>query len=134
MAFDDQAVRREATLPVDRDTAWAALCDPDELATWLADEVDIEIREGAEGTLRWRSGEERLAVVEEVQERRRIALRWCEPGGEASLVELTLDDVPGGTRLVVVELPVAALDVVGALLETDPGLTRGPQMLAVALA
>ena len=134
MAFDDQAVRREATLPVDRDTAWAALCDADALATWLADEVELEIREGAEGTLRWRTGEERKAVIEEVQERRRIALRWCEPGGEPSIVELTLDDVPGGTRLVVIELPVVSLEVVGALLQTDPGATRGPQMLAAALA
>jgi uncharacterized protein YndB with AHSA1/START domain len=131
MAIDDHAVRREATLPVDRDTAWAALCDADELATWLADEVELEIREGAEGTLRWRSGEERLAVIEEVEERRRIALRWREPGGEPSIVELTLDDVPGGTRLVVIELPVISLDVVAAaLLETGPGATGGPQMVA----
>jgi uncharacterized protein YndB with AHSA1/START domain len=134
MAIDDCAVRRETTLPVDRDTAWAALCDADELATWLADEVELEIREGAEGTLRWHTGEERRAVIEEVQERRRIALRWSEPGGEPSIVELTLDDVPGGTRLVVVELPVVSLDLVGELLETGPGAPGGPQMLAAALA
>lgn len=133
MAIDDQVVRREAILPVDRDTAWAALCDPDELATWLADEVEIEVREGAQGTFRWRDGEERHAVVEEVQERRRVALRWFEAGGEPSIVELTLDDVAEGTRLVVVELPVATLDAVGALLEAGRSV-EGPQMLAGALA
>jgi uncharacterized protein YndB with AHSA1/START domain len=130
MAIDDQAVRREAILPVDRDTAWAALCDPDELATWLADEVELEIREGAAGTLRWDGGEEREVVVEEVLERRRVALRWCEPGGEPSIVELTLDDVEEGTRLVVVELPVAALEFIGTVLERGAGMPGGPQMVA----
>jgi uncharacterized protein YndB with AHSA1/START domain len=130
MAIDEQVVRRETILPVDRDAAWAALCDAGELATWLADDVELEIREGAEGTLRWRNGEERHAVIEEVEQRRRIALRWCEPGGEPSIVELTLDDVPGGTRLVVIELPAATLDLVGAPLEAWPGASGGPQMVA----
>jgi uncharacterized protein YndB with AHSA1/START domain len=134
MATDDQVVRREAILPVDRETAWAALCEPSELEAWLADEVEIEIREGAQGTFRWHDGEEREAVVEEVQELRRIVLRWCAPGGEPSIVELTLDDVGEGTRLVVVELPVVALDAVAELLVAGRRVVEGPQMLAGALA
>jgi uncharacterized protein YndB with AHSA1/START domain len=134
MAIDDHAVRRETILAVDRETAWAALCDPRELATWLADEVELEIEAGAEGTLRWHTGEERHAVVEEVQEHRRIALQWWEPGGDPSIVELTLDDVPGGTRLVVIELPVVALRVVGSVFDGAHDATRGPQMAAGAIA
>lgn len=123
MASEDTAVRRETILTVDRDTAWQALCDAEGLETWLADEVALEVRPGAEGTVRFADGEEREALVEEVVEGRRLALRWAEPGGEESIVELTLDDVPEGTRLVVVELPVAVLAGV-------PDSVWGPQMVA----
>ena len=130
MEIDEQVVRRETVLPVDRETAWAALCDADELATWLADEVDLEIRPGAEGVVRWDSGEERQATVEEVEERRRLVLRWWEPGGQESIVELTLDDVPeGGTRLVVIEVPVVALRVAAMGLEISRQASPGPQMV-----
>ena len=125
MASEDTAVRRETILTVDRETAWEALCDAAGLETWLAEEVDLEVRPGAEGTVRFADGEERAAVVEEVVEARRLALRWGEPGGDESIVELTLDDVPEGTRLVVVELPVAVLAAVA-------DSVWGPQMRATA--
>src|SRR5437764_6479656 len=120
MAINDLAVRREVILPVDRDTAWAALADPAELATWLANEVELEIEAGARGWLRWEEGERHPAMVEEVVEHRRIVLRWSEENGPETLVEMVLDDVDEGTRLVVLELPVAQLEAVGALLERGP--------------
>lgn len=126
----EQAIRRETLLPVIREVAWRALRDAEGLQTWLADEVLLDVREGAEGRLRWRSGEERLALVEEVCEQHRVVLRWREPGGEASLVELTLSDAPQGTRLVVVELPVPTLSAIAAAFELDGGQARGPQMIA----
>jgi uncharacterized protein YndB with AHSA1/START domain len=128
--IEQQVVRREMVLPVDRDTAWAALRDAEGLETWLADEVELEVREGARGTVRWRTGEERLVEVEEVRERRRIALSWCEPGGEPSVVELTLDDVPGGTRLVVIELPTLTLRAFAGALDARGGAASGPRMVA----
>lgn len=138
MAIDDVAVRREVVLPVDRETAWKALSDPAELAGWLADEVELRIEEGEFGWLRWDSGEVREAWVEEVVPERRLVLRWSEraPGqadGEASqetLVELVLDDVADGTRLVVLELPVARLEAVGQMLEHGARTIGGPQMRA----
>lgn len=137
MAISDVAVRREVILPVDRETAWAALADPAELATWLADEVDLEIEAGARGWLRSEDGERHPAMVEEVVEHRRIVLRWSENDGPETLVELVLDDVPQGTRLVVLELPVVQLEAVGTLLEQGPRVivgssfgARGPQMVA----
>jgi uncharacterized protein YndB with AHSA1/START domain len=130
MAIEEQVVRRETILPVDREIAWEALCDADELAAWLADEVELEIRPGAQGTLRWESGEERRAMVEEVDPCRRLVLRWWEHGGQESLVELTLDDVPEGTRLVVIEVPVAALRVAAVGLEAGSSAARGPRMAA----
>ncbi len=137
MAIEDVAVRREVVLPVDRETVWAALADPDELATWLADEIELEIEAGAEGWVRWEDGERRPATVEEVVEQRRIVLRWSEREGPETIVELVLDDVPEGTRLVVLELPVVQLEAVGALLERGPRVVgdlgsgaRGSQMVA----
>ncbi|MGN6169982.1 MAG: SRPBCC family protein [Solirubrobacteraceae bacterium] len=137
MAINDLAVRREVILPVDRETAWAALADPAELATWLADEVELEVEAGARGWLRWEDGERHPAMVEEVVEHRRIVLRWSEEDGPETLVELVLDDVPQGTRLVVLELPVVELEAVGTLLEQGPRVignssfgAHGPQMVA----
>jgi uncharacterized protein YndB with AHSA1/START domain len=130
VAIEEQAVRREMVIPVDRDTAWTALRDAEGLETWLADEVELDIREGAEGRLRWHTGEERLVAVEEVRERRRVSLSWCEPGGEPSIVELTLDDVAGGTRLVVIELPLRTLRVLTGALESHSGAASGPRMVA----
>src|SRR5437764_7811062 len=120
MAIDDVVVRREVILPVDRETAWAALADPAELATWLAEEVELEIEAGAQGWLRWEDGERHPAMVEEVVEHRRIVLRWSEEHGPETIVELVLDDVPEGTRLVVLEVPVVQLEAVGALLDPGP--------------
>lgn len=131
MEIDRQAVRREILLPVDRMTAWDALRDAEGLETWLADEARLEIRRGAQGTLVLRDGERRLVTVEEVEEGRRLTLSWREPDGEPSLVEITLDDVPEGTRLVVVEMPILALRAIASTLEAGcRSGARGPQMLA----
>jgi uncharacterized protein YndB with AHSA1/START domain len=108
MAIEDAAVRREITLPAERETVWRAL----EESGWLAEEwVDV--------------------TVEEIVERRRVSMRWSEPEGPETLVELVLDDVPEGTRLVVVELPVVELEAVGVMLEQGPGVFEGPRMLAM---
>jgi uncharacterized protein YndB with AHSA1/START domain len=138
MAIEDIVVRRELTLPVDRETVWAMLVDPEELAGWLADEVELEIEVGAEGWLRSGDGEPRRATVEEVVEGRRVVLRWSASDDPETIVELTLDDAPEGTRLVVLEVPTMHLEAVGISLEQamrvicDPGLgsPRGPQMVA----
>jgi len=130
MAIEDSVVRREVVLPVDRDTAWEAITDPEELDTWLADVVELKIEPGAEGWLRSEDGERCPVSVEEVNEGRRVVLRWAEADGPETLVELVLDDVPEGTRLVVVELPVTHLEAAGTWLEQGPGVLGGPQMVA----
>jgi len=126
----EQAVRREIVLPVDRQAAWSRLADAAGLQSWLAEEVELEIRRGARGTIRWRDGSTRLVEVEDVEQLRRICLIWREPDGEPSLVELTLDDVEQGTRLIVVEVPILTLRLVASTLECESD-RRGPQMLAV---
>lgn len=122
-----EAVRRELVLPFSREEAWPVLAEPAELETWFADEVAVEIAEGARGTVRV-DGAEREVVVDEVATGRRVAFRWRDPDrpGDESLVELTLDDVADGTRLTVLEVPVRALPAVPAA----PAV--GPTLLAAA--
>ena len=92
-------VTREIVFPVPPDEVWEALTDPDQLEEWFANDVELDPRKGGAGVFRWDDGDERRAVVEEIDEERRLALRFDDDG----LVELELDDADGGTLLVVTE-------------------------------
>jgi uncharacterized protein YndB with AHSA1/START domain len=94
-------VRREVVLPAPREEVWSALTESDRLSEWFANDVDLDPRPGGEGVFRWDDGEERRAVVERVEPERRFELAW-EDADEAH-VAFTLEDVPEGTRLTVVE-------------------------------
>ena len=93
-------VRREVVFPAEPGDVWEALTDPDRLEDWFATEVELDPSPGGHGTFRWGNGEERSATVEEVDPERLLTLRWEDDGGE---VVFTLEPVPEGTRLVVVE-------------------------------
>jgi uncharacterized protein YndB with AHSA1/START domain len=118
-------VRREIVLPVERERAWALLTEPAELREWLADEVELEPEEGAPVRATWiASGEEREGVVEQVEDRRRLRFRWDDgETGIPSRVEWTLDDAPGGTRVVVEERPLVPLEVHGIPIHWRPRAT-----------
>jgi uncharacterized protein YndB with AHSA1/START domain len=125
LAEECLAVRRELLLPFTREESWPLLGDRAELETWFADEVGFEIEEGASGPVRVAEGD-RFAVVDEVDPGRRVSFRWWDPAepDAETLVEMTLDDVADGTRLIVVELPVQALPPAPA------GPTAAPQLVA----
>ena len=79
-------------------------------------------------------GELRHVTIQEVQEGRRVALSWCAPGGEPSLVELTLDDDGDQrTRMVIVEVPLETLRV-AAIRTLHAAAAGGPQMALAAAA
>jgi uncharacterized protein YndB with AHSA1/START domain len=124
------AVRRETVLDAPRDAVWALVAEPEGLAAWLADDVALdEVAPGASGSVT-EGGERRHVTIEEVQEGRRVALSWCAPGGDPSLVELTLDDADDGerTRMVIVEIPLVALRVAAVTTVRAATSARGPQM------
>jgi uncharacterized protein YndB with AHSA1/START domain len=128
------AIRREAILDARRDQVWELVSDPDGLSTWLADDVELDaVAPGERGTVE-EDGELRHVTIEEVEPGRRVALSWCAPGGEPSVVELTLDDHgEGTTRLVVVEVPLVALRVAATqTIRALPRAARGPQMALAA--
>jgi uncharacterized protein YndB with AHSA1/START domain len=130
------ALRRETILDAPRDAVWELVAEPEGLAGWLADDVELPaVEPGAEGTV-LEDGELRHVTIEEVEDRRRVALSWCTPGGEPSLVELTLDDTADGrTRMIVVEVPLVELRAVIARTvhaSAAAGRTHGPQMAVAA--
>jgi uncharacterized protein YndB with AHSA1/START domain len=130
------AVRRETVLDAPRDAVWALVAEPEGLATWLADDVDLDaVEPGASGTVT-EGGEPRPVTIEEVEHGRRVALSWCAPGGEPTLVELTLDDDGEDgerTRLVILEIPLVTLRVAAArTVHASSAAARGPQMALAA--
>lgn len=131
------ALRRETVLDAPRDEVWPLVAEPDGLATWLADDVELDAVAPGERGVVVEDGEARRVTIEEVEPGRRVALSWCPPGGEPSLVELTLDDADDDgrrTRMVVVEIPLVALRAATTVTTTAAlRAARGPQM-AVALA
>ena len=75
-------VNREVVLPVPRERAWELVTEPDEMETWLAEDVEFEAEEGAPLRIDDRDG-----VVEHVTEEERIVFSWGD-----SIVEWVLDD------------------------------------------
>ena len=103
-------IRREILLDAPREEVWEALTDPERLEDWFANDVSLDLRPGGEASFRWTNGEERHAVVRDVEPGERLAFDW-EDAGE---VEFTLADDADGTLLTVVETSPAwttALDV-----------------------
>ena len=110
-------VNREVVLPVPRERAWELVTEPEELETWLAEDVEFEAEEGK----RVRTVDEggvREGVVEHVEAEERIVFSWGE-----SVVEWVLEDHPGGTRFVVTEHRFA-----------EDGAVWGPSLSALASA
>jgi uncharacterized protein YndB with AHSA1/START domain len=92
-------VKREIVLPEAPEEVWEALTDEERLEEWFANEVELDARPGGRGVFRWDDGEERRATVEAVEHERRLALRF----DDEAVVELTLEPLVVGTRVVVVE-------------------------------
>ena len=68
------------------------------LEEWFAHDVELDLEPGGEGVFRWDDGDERHAVVEEVEPERRFAFTWGD-----SRVCIELDAVEDGTRVLVTE-------------------------------
>jgi uncharacterized protein YndB with AHSA1/START domain len=100
-------VRGEITVEIERDIVfpaspaevWEALTEPERLEEWFANEVSLDARPGGEGVFRWGDGDERRAVVRELEPEERLVFDWEDDGQ----VVLELEEVDGGTRLHVVE-------------------------------
>lgn len=92
-------VEREIVVPEEPNEVWAALTERERLEEWFAPEVVIDVRPGGEGIFRWGDGDERRAVIRELEEAERIVLDW-DDGGH---VAIELEPIEEGTLVRVVE-------------------------------
>jgi uncharacterized protein YndB with AHSA1/START domain len=100
--LEGRTVTREEEFEASADEVWRALTDENILQQWLAEEVELDPREG--GSVRVRDdGEERHGRVEDVDEGRRLAFTWARDGELPTLVEFELVPAVAGTRLIVTE-------------------------------
>lgn len=120
--MDEQAVERETVVPAPPEEVWNALTEEALLEQWLAPDVELEPQEGGLLRVRTEEGEQRLGRVESVEEGRRLAFVWQREGDPETRVELTVEAVPDGSRVVVVESGAAA------------GRGWGPRLAALARA
>ena len=98
-------VERETMVEASPEEVWESLTDEDRLQEWLAPDVELDPVEGGEISVG--DGEDRrTGTVETVEEEERFAFTWTRPGEGESFVEFTIEALPGGTRVTVVETPV----------------------------
>jgi uncharacterized protein YndB with AHSA1/START domain len=92
-------VEREIVVPEEVDEVWESLTDPERLEEWFATDVELDARPGGEGVFRWGDGDERHAVVRELEETERLVLDWDDGGS----VAIELETTEAGTLVRVVE-------------------------------
>jgi uncharacterized protein YndB with AHSA1/START domain len=104
---DEEApwVERDTLVEASPEEVWEALTDEDRLEEWLAPDVELEPIEGGEIAVR-DGDEERAGTVETFEENERFAFTWSRPGEGESFVEFTIEALPGGSRVTVVETPI----------------------------
>ena len=116
-----EAIERVIVVPGTPGDVWPAVTESEEISEWFGAEAELDARPGGRGVFRWPDGASRHVVVEEVEPAHRLTFRWLpfqrtEDGDIVMLpstrVEITLDEVEGGTRVRVVErgqLPAAGM-------------------------
>jgi uncharacterized protein YndB with AHSA1/START domain len=98
-------VERETLIEASPDEVWEALTDEDRLEEWLAPDVELDPTEGGEIAVR-DGDDQRNGTVETLEEGERFAFTWSRPGEGESFVEFTIEALPGGSRVTVVETPM----------------------------
>jgi uncharacterized protein YndB with AHSA1/START domain len=110
MGIPDQ-VRRVPEVRAPRERVWAALTQPNELVRWFPTKrAEIDLRPGGDAHFEWEDSSDE-AVVEVVEPPGRLVFRW-RPAGLArpfTTVSFTLEEIPDGTRLTLVESGFASL-------------------------
>ena len=122
-------VTRSIDINAPRERVWAALTTPELLSQWLGEEAVFEPRVGARGSYTWAEWGRFPLVVEAVDAPSSLAVRWAHsPDGEltesaSTVAHYTLESIPNGTRLTVVETGFELLD--GDQQEAVDGNTQG---------
>jgi len=114
--MDPLTITRTIEIAAPRERVWAALTTPELLAQWLGQEAVFDATVGAHGSYTWTDWGHFPLVVEAVDAPSTLSVRWAaRPGGEltetsSTTVRYTLESIPSGTRLTVVETGFELLD------------------------
>jgi uncharacterized protein YndB with AHSA1/START domain len=114
MGFPDR-IERIIELAHPPERVWTALTTADGLAAWFGDRAEIDLRPGGVGTLAWTTqGHRQDLRVERVEEPTAFGFTWRIDGlpdddPRRTYVEFTLEPIPTGTRLHLVETGFAQL-------------------------
>ena len=102
--MDPTTITRQIDLDTPADALWDLVSDPAEMADWLGDTVEVDVRPGGEGAI-VDDGIVRHVVIEEVRESRQLSFTWWEPDdrSRASRVVFTVDTHGAGSRLTISE-------------------------------
>jgi len=101
-----EPVVRSVELAASPPEVWDALTEASLLSGWFDAEAEVDARVG--GSVRFRFADAELrGVVVACEPPRRLSFRWRDVRlhGDASVVEFSLEELDGGTRLVVTESP-----------------------------
>jgi uncharacterized protein YndB with AHSA1/START domain len=113
------SIEREILIKAPPEVVWRTITEPDEIAAWFSDAVELDVQPGGAGALTWEPGgkatvslsEPVTAVlrVEKVERPHYFSFRWMHPAGaepdtdNSVLVEFSLNPEGENTRLRLVE-------------------------------
>jgi len=102
-------IEKEMLIEAPVDVVWQIVTEPDHISQWFSDDAQLDLRVGGQGRLIWTGRASHPIQVEAIDPPRLFAFRWVYPEGErpgpgnSTLVEFTLSQEAGNTRLRVVE-------------------------------
>ena len=107
-------IEREVEIAAPVDRVWALVTEAEHLGTWFADAgAEIDLRPGGELSLTWAENGTSRGRVERVEPPHTFVFRWASVGEfseeNSTLVEFTLSEHDGGTRVHVLESGFASL-------------------------
>jgi uncharacterized protein YndB with AHSA1/START domain len=122
------SVEREILIDASPEVVWRVITEPEQISCWFSDEADVDARAGAQGSLTWRPGgrggekdvDNVVPIwVVDAEPFHRFSFRWNHPDGatpddsNSALVEFSLAEEAGGTRLRVIESGIDAVTQAG---------------------
>lgn len=108
---DRRAVRFERVYDYRPEELWAAITDPEQLRLWLG-EADLDVSEGAGGTVKFSEAEIAELRVRRLDPGRLVEYDWIFPNEPQSVLRLELEPRGSGTLLMLDHRRLAADDIV----------------------
>jgi uncharacterized protein YndB with AHSA1/START domain len=117
--MDSDSIEREVLIEAPVETVWSIVTEPEQIARWFADHVEVDLRPGGDLLLRFGENMTGEGTVERVEPPSLFSFRWVspEPGrdmaaaaGHSTLVEFRLRAEGQSTLLSVVESGFAGLE------------------------